>query len=134
MRNLVLGGIAIVLFAVAGYVFLRPAGGKIRLPDEYQYRGICAACKSEVMGKYSKHEHEPYQCPACSERAAFLWRYCSVCHKRTLPELVKPAEGGPKTVPAMPLCPVCRCFDLSPFDPDRPDQAPTGDNPLPRWP
>lgn len=134
MKNTILAGCAIVLFGIAGYVFLRPSGSKIRLANEYDYRGVCAACKSEIIAKYRKIDAEPYECPACHERAAFQWRYCGVCHKRTLPELAKPAEGGPKTVPAFPLCPVCRCFDLSPYDPDRPDQSPTGDNPLPRWP
>jgi DNA-directed RNA polymerase subunit RPC12/RpoP len=133
MKNVVLGAVVVVLLAVSAYLLTRPTSGRIRLRQSYPYVGVCLACKKELHGLYDRSEAEPFECPECRQRAVFAWWYCLDCQKRTLPELARDAEGI-RRVPPQPFCNTCKCYDLTPYDPENLSQQPLGDNPLPAWP
>lgn len=135
MRNTVLLSVAALAIAGAGLLVMRSGGGdaKIVVPDEYDFIGVCVACKAEGVGRFQLQQKEPFPCGSCAQNAVFRWRYCGDCHKRTIPALAKDAEGV-KRVPPFPQCPVCHCSNVSIWDQNMPDQTPKGDNKLPSWP
>lgn len=133
-KNVILIAVTVVALGLAAWLFARSQPAKLPLADSYQFLGACLACKQEVSGSYKRGELEPYHCPLCNQQAAFVWRYCYDCEKRTIPRLVRREPEAPKTVPPFATCSKCNCPEIGQYDPAMPDQHPKGDNPLPPWP
>jgi len=133
-RNLVLGITAAVLFVAAATLFMTRSGGAADLPGEYAINGICLACRQECHAAYNFREPEPHTCPHCGEQAVYAWRYCAECKLRFVPRLNRPDPAGPLRVPPFARCPVCNSSNVMAYDAEAPDQQPTGDAPLPKWP
>ncbi len=133
-KNAVLAAVAVLLLAVAGIMFARQSKPAVAIADTFEYFGICLSCQQEIFSTYQKDEREPFPCPHCGDHAAFQWRFCYDCQKRVVPILTEPSNGEPRRVPPFPLCTKCKCGNLGQWHPERPDQVPLGDNPLPKWP
>jgi ribosomal protein S27AE len=132
-RQGLFAGVAVVLFAVAGYS-LFAGRNSVTVGRESTVSGICLACKAEGEVTCPRIEQPPYRCPKCGERAFLPWLVCNDCNKRFVPALL-PADGsGPRRMRANPVCPSCGSSSVTQFFPNLPDMQPAGDAPLPKWP
>lgn len=132
-RSLVLIGIAVVLFGATAYMlFARVADEPI--PTEYAINGVCLSCKRDVSAKGSVYEGPPYECSQCKQKAVYQWMYCPKCHRRVIPELVRPTDGRPPHIPPFARCKGCGNASIEAYVPDMAGQKPKGDVPLPKWP
>lgn len=134
-RNVLLGGIAVVLIAVAAVVYATRTRPSFRVPDQFGFKGVCLACSQESDATQAANESPPALCPHCGKAALYPWFFCYDCQKRFVPDLVRPQSDGPLRLPAWPKCPCrgCRSGNVGPWDPEMPTQQPVGDVPLPKW-
>ena len=132
-RKLWLGGLAVVLFAFAGYRVFFGASRKPVLPDTFTGYGVCLSCKQDAIVVYKKGENEPFTCQACGDEGVCLWWFCNDCGYRFIPELIREPGEPPRPTP-YPVCTHCSCNAVSGWDPENPLQAPEGDANLPNWP
>jgi DNA-directed RNA polymerase subunit RPC12/RpoP len=133
-RNLLLGGLAVVLLALAAYLYFSRAGTGADLPDQYTINAVCLACQQEARITASMGERQPLVCPHCGERAAYSWYYCFNCNKLVIPNLEPAPGGGPPRIPIIPHCPICGA-EVGSYMPEDPLQKPTSEHaPLPKWP
>lgn len=67
-RNLTLASSAVVMLAVAVWLFWSHASRRETLPSTFAINGVCLACKAEARVAIQAGEREPCVCPACGER------------------------------------------------------------------
>lgn len=133
-RSLVLGATAVVLLALAAYLyFSRADAGSAALPDEYTVHAVCLACRQEARISAPIRQSPPLVCPHCGERAAYSWFYCERCRKRVIPNLQPAPDGGPPKIPMIATCRLCGS-PVGTYIPESPEHQPIGDAPLPEWP
>jgi len=132
-KNIVLATVAVALLGFAGFRLLGGRSDPRHLPDEIPGAGVCLACGLEVQYGRAPGESEPFECPACGERAVLPWLYCYECDHRFVTNLIR-NEDGPARANAFPICPHCNCRNFGAFMPESGRQAPVGDAPLPKWP
>lgn len=130
-RNLVLGGLAVVVLAGAGYFFFSGKKPAAQL-ETYNYRGACLACKQSVDGTMRYDEQFPLKCAKCSKAAVFPWYYCYACKHRFIPPPAQ--DGGKLHLPIGPACAKCKSTNVGQFDPELGTQQPVGDLPPPDMP
>lgn len=133
-RNLALGSSAVVMLAVAAWLFWGYATRSGSLPSTFVINGVCLACKTEARVAIQADEREPCVCPSCGERAAYGWQYCSKCDFRFIPKLVPADDGGPPRVPPIAVCPNCGSNATGAYVPQDPRVRLKGTAPLPPWP
>jgi hypothetical protein len=133
-RNIVLGAAAVLMLAVAAWMFWGYATSSDALPSTFTLDGICLACKKEAHVAIQAGEREPCVCPTCGERAVYGWQHCSECGFRFIPELVPAADGGPPRVPPIATCANCGSSATGAYFPQDPPVQVKGDAPLPPWP
>ncbi len=129
-RNLVLGGVAVVLIAVAVYMFLPRRN--VRTPlQNYNAHGICLNCKAESPFTADLRTPAPFRCPSCGEEAVYPVLSCGDCGTRFVADLQRFPGQPPRSNP-FPTCPKCNCTTVSAWDPAA---ASATDPPiLPKWP
>ena len=132
-RNLILGGIALVCFAVAGYVFVATGSSRGPAPGEYIEHCICLACQQEVVLRHGADEIAPYRCPHCGQAAVYSWYYCYDCGKRFVPKPLMREPGGPLRPPATVICGACGSRNVCAYVPELLSEEPKGNAPLPKW-
>jgi DNA-directed RNA polymerase subunit RPC12/RpoP len=132
-RNMLLGGVAAILLAFAGYRVFFGATGKPELPDMYTSYGICLACGQEATVVHSKDQREPFHCEACGHDAVYSWWFCDDCRYRFIPELIRRPGEPPRPTP-FPVCTHCNCKGVAGWDPENPNMVPEGQAKLPEWP
>jgi hypothetical protein len=133
-RNLILGGVAAGLIVLAVILLVVIPRGKAELPQEKIVHGVCLACREHAQLRVPLRELEPYECPECGERAVYQWWFCFECKYRFVPNLVRPAGGGPPHVPFAPACPNCKGNMCGAWVADDPAYQPAGEAELPKWP
>jgi DNA-directed RNA polymerase subunit RPC12/RpoP len=133
-RQVLLGAVAVVAFAIAAYSFFGRGKGGPNLPKEFSEAGICLSCKTEGRVTYPHAEPAPHRCPKCGEAAFYPYYFCFECKKRFVPALVQIRAGEPLRLPVGIACTSCGSTSVSPFLPNQPDYEPSGDAPLPKWP
>jgi predicted RNA-binding Zn-ribbon protein involved in translation (DUF1610 family) len=133
-RNLILGGVAVVILGVAAVLYVTRAGsGKAELPTQALTYGVCLACQQDVEVAHGMTEQAPFVCPKCGARAVYPWFYCLECKKRVVPHLEKVAGADYPVLPVVPVCPACGASRLRAYRPDIGIET-SGDAPLPPWP
>jgi DNA-directed RNA polymerase subunit RPC12/RpoP len=133
-RNIVLAGLAIGLFIVAGVIFSR-SDASADYPSTYMLDGVCLQCKQDGRLQLKTAQIPPYECPHCHERAFYPWFYCSDCKVKFVPNLVKnPGGGRPHGLPVVPMCSECGGPHVGNYIPTDPEQSPTGVADLPGLP
>lgn len=134
-RNILMGGVAIILIGGAVAVFALRGGGNTKLPTDSTIYGVCLACEEDVTTTQPLGAIAPYPCPHCDKQAVYPWMYCFDCNRRFVPDLVRPDINGPLRMPGYPKCPCrgCRSDYVGQYDPEMPNQNPVADVPLPKW-
>lgn len=130
-KNAVMGGLALVVLGIAGYLFFRPTE-TVTFPSTKRIDGVCLACKAEQNTTADLTSPPPFVCDSCGSSAVFSWMYCNACKKRFIPHITM-QDGVPK-LPVIPACTGCGSTNTTQYATDDPDQAPVGDVALPKWP
>ncbi len=132
-RNLVLGAVAVVAVAAAGYLFLR-SSRSTAIPQAYAFSGVCLSCQKEGEFNAPLQTYPPYLCPQCGRQSVYPWYYCHACKTRFVPDLVRPVPGEPLRLPASTNCPCpnCRSADVGSWDSLTAEPNATT-APLPKW-
>ncbi len=131
-KNLILGTVALLGFAYAGYAFFSGNKNVARaLPEEYNAHGVCLNCKAESGYVAKLGASAPFKCSSCSEEALYPWMICTECQTRYVPNLLK-VPGQPSRPNPFSVCPKCSCTTVAGWDPEF--MTPAGDAPLPEWP
>ena len=133
-RKVIMGGVAIAAFVIAGVLLIRNMGAASTESTSVDVNGVCLACKKEVQASYPLVP-APHQCPQCSAVAVYPWMYCRDCEMRFVPEL-EVRDGVPR-IPMIPRCPKCGGGQAEPWYPGIEQEFETtskGDLPLPKWP
>lgn len=133
-RNTVFIIVSLLLIGFAGYRLMTANKAAAIVPKEFVGEGVCLACKQEVTLKYDSGELPPFECPACGEKAAYLWMYCNECRHRFIPELVRLTPDAPPRPKPYFDCPNCGCTSYTNYRPDDEMQHVAGDAQLPHWP
>jgi len=132
-RNLLFGGLAIVVLVLAGVFFVRGQKTTSEVPDTYSIYGVCLACKAEGQTSFAHDERAPHRCDACDEMAVYPWYYCLDCQKRFVPNLYRRDPDGPLRVPRGATCTGCGSSNVTQYIEGM--YKPVGDvTPLPAWP
>jgi hypothetical protein len=132
-RTVILLSVAGVLLAVAAYRLFTGSRATAVLPSQYTVEGVCLACKGESRATQSVRERPPLECEKCKARALYFWFYCPDCGKQFVPELERRSEGPP-ALPIVIRCPGCKSARGTQYEPNDPEQKPTGKLGLPKWP
>lgn len=132
-KNGLLVVVSLALLGYAGYRLLFTRSGPFEPPRTKSGFGVCLNCKQDTAYRVDAFEPAPYRCEACGEQAVYPWMYCLHCNRRFVPDLERTGEGPPRIATFL-SCPVCGCYDIIPYNPADPEQAPVGDAKLPRWP
>jgi DNA-directed RNA polymerase subunit RPC12/RpoP len=133
-RDLVLGGLAVLLIAAAAVLYATWAGSaKAQLPRSATTLGVCLACKQECAVSHGTAEVAPFECPNCAERAVYPWYFCLDCKKRFVPALVSGPEDEYPRVQPFASCPACGSPRVRGYLSAMEPQV-AGDAPLPPWP
>lgn len=134
-RNIIYGGGAVLLLALAVVLFAWRGGSGANLPAELTARCVCLETHQEFTLKYGVRDAPPLVNPNTGRRTVYPWWYCPECNKRFIPDLVPDPRGGPPKPPPIPSCPLCGSNRVGTWDPAIPEQAnPDGDAPLPELP
>lgn len=133
-RNLILGGVAAGLLALAVVLAMTRSGGPARLPTETLTHGVCLACKQEVDIVRAVRSGVPFECPECGERAVYRPFYCDNCRLAFVPDLHRDEFSEFPKPPAIPSCPRCGNSRLAPYDPKNAAHEIEGELILPPWP
>jgi hypothetical protein len=132
-RQIVLGGVAIVLLVVAGWYWFARASGPPAPSSTFTLDGICLACGKDVTATYKAGEGQPATCPLCGKRAVYGTFYCYNCKQRFVPELEPRPGGGPPKMPMIPVCPTCGGTNVAGYIQQDPEHAAAQRGPLPKW-
>lgn len=133
-RNLILGGVAVLLLAIAAFVTFGGFGRGGEVPRENVSYCVCLATGEEITVHHRLDEHPPFACGENGPRAAYPWLYCYDCNMRFVPELIRHRDTGEFVYPSHPVCPNCGSTSCGAYVPGLPTQDPVGDCPLPPWP
>jgi len=135
LRKLLLGGVAVVLFGVAGYLLFVRGGSEAKYPTEYFVHVVDLQTKQEAKINAKMTEAAPYLNPATGQRTFYPWWFCQGCRYRFVPPATLGADGAPH-LPQMPSCSHCGKMVTGPWIPEGdPDvEKPAGDAPLPALP
>ena len=131
-RQVVLGAVAIVAFAVAGWFAFGRGGDNVALGQDIKAKGVCLSCKGEDEYQYSIKETPPIKCHKCGQVSAYPWQFCTNCNKRFVPPLEIREPGGPPRIPLYFACPACGGAYATQYIPQMHESK--GDLPLPRKP
>jgi hypothetical protein len=131
----VLGAAAVVMLAIAAYLFATHRSSEAQYPSHYTVQTVCLATGEEFPVTSKVTEREPYANPKTGRRTLFPWYFCYNCKYRFVPTPIPSAGGEPPRLPMVPTCPHCGNQGGSSWDPSDPAQAhPAGTAPLPKVP
>ncbi len=134
-RNVLFGGLAVVVLGAAGFFLLRPGGGDVpEIGDEIKIYGRCLAGEWEGYVTHPRGERAPYDAEGCPERAVYPLFYCQTCKRRFVPNLVRLSADEPYGVPRVVVCPADGSGMVMPYYPGFIDESEiVGDLPWPKW-
>lgn len=107
IKNLVLGGVAVVLLLASTWFTCSHESPQARLPDEFTSYGVCLETGDEVTAVYGADQRAPWVNPSTGRRTVYPWYYCRECQTRFVPELQPDRAGGLPRVPVVAICPEC---------------------------
>jgi DNA-directed RNA polymerase subunit RPC12/RpoP len=131
-RNLIVGGIALAIFAAAALLYYWRANPSAQLPKQVGGQYACLACKRNVQLTHGTRETPPFTCPDCRQRAAYPLLVCNACRKHFVPNLERRAEAEFPKLPIMPSCLACGSINVGAYIGAEP--IPADQLVLPKWP
>jgi hypothetical protein len=131
-RNLILGGVAVLLLVVAvGYYVSRPSASA-ELPRETKVSGACLECRQHVQVVADLRAPRPFECPRCDARAVYPLFLCRDCGKHSVPKLERRGDAELPKIPIMPSCLSCGSVNVGNYLGT--EIIPAGELVLPDWP
>jgi hypothetical protein len=135
VKNLLLGAAAVVMLALAVYIYRTRPPADAQYPTECTVSTVCLETKEEVSVTSKMTERAPFVNPKTGRRTLYPWYFCNNCKFRFVPTPIPSSDGEAPRLPIAPTCPHCGAQSACSWDQSSPSQAkPAGTAELPKVP
>ncbi len=90
IKNLLLGAAAVVMLAVATYLFITNRNQEAEFPTHYNVHAVCLETGEEFPVTSKTEERAPFANPKTGRRTLYPWYFCYDCQYLFVPTPIFP--------------------------------------------